>query len=64
MIFGRTDLWISQSKANFDEEADFEVRWGLDPQKACLFGEKRNFRSEFFTEKKFWVSKSETSGIV
>ena len=64
MIFGRTDLWISQSKANFDEEADFEVRWGLDPQKARLFGEKQNFRSEIFAEQIFWASKSETSGIV
>ena len=63
MIFGRTDLWISQSKANFDEEADFEVRWGLDPQKAYLFGEKRNFRSEIFADF-FLASKNETSGIV
>ena len=46
MIFGRTELIISVSEANFDEEADFEIRWGLDPQKACLFGEKHNFRSE------------------
>ena len=54
MIFGRTDLWISQSRAKFDEEADFEVRSALDPQKACLFGEKRNFRSEIFAEQIFF----------
>ena len=46
MIFGRTDLWISQSRAKFDEEADFEVRSALDSQKARLLSEKRNFRSE------------------
>ena len=50
MIFGRTDLWISQSRTKFDEEADFEVRSAADPQKACLFGEKLNFRSEIFAD--------------
>ena len=39
MIFGRTDLRISLSRAKFDEEADFEVRSALDHQKAGLFGE-------------------------
>ena len=48
MIFGRTDLWISQSRAKFDEEADFEVRSALDPQKTRLFGKKQNFQSEIF----------------
>ena len=57
MIFGRTDLWISQSRPKFDEEADFEVRSALDPQKACPFGEIRNFRSEIFAEKFFWRRK-------
>ena len=57
MIFGRTDLWISQSRAKFDEEADFEVRSVLDPQKARLFDEKRNFRSENFADKFFWRRK-------
>ena len=57
MIFGRTDLWISQSRAKFDEEADFEVRSALDPQKERLFGEKRIFRSEIVAEKLFWRRK-------
>ena len=48
MIFGRTDVRISQSRAKFDEEADFEVRSAVDPQKACLFGETLNFQSEIF----------------
>ena len=54
MIFGRTDLWISQSRAKFDTEADFEVRSALDPPKAYLFAENCNFRSEIFAEKKFF----------
>ena len=47
MIFRRPNLWISQSRAKFDEEADFEVRSALDPQKAHVFGEKRNFDPKF-----------------
>ena len=31
MIFGRTELIISVSEANFDEEADFEVHWPPNP---------------------------------
>ena len=57
MIFGRTDLWISQSRAKFDEEADFEVCSAVNPQKTRLFGEKRNFRSEMFAEKFVWSRK-------
>ena len=33
MIFGRIELILSVSKAKFDEEADFEVRLSLNPQK-------------------------------
>ena len=33
MIFGRTDLRISVSKAKFDAESDFEVRFAIAPQK-------------------------------
>ena len=57
MIFGRTDLWISQSRAKFDEEADFEVCSAVNPQKIRLFGEKQNFRSEIFAETNFWRRK-------
>ena len=32
-FFGRTDLWISLSRAKFDEEVDFEVRLGVALQK-------------------------------
>ena len=48
MIFGRTDLWISQSRAKFEEEADFEAL------KHIFLAKKRNFRSETFAEKKFF----------
>ena len=64
MIFGRTDLRISLSRAKFDEEADFEVRSAVARQKPCQITEKRNFRSEMFAEKKRLASKNETSGIV
>ena len=57
MILGRTDLKINLFRAKFDEEADFEVRSALDLQKACLFGEKRNFRSEIFADFFFGVEK-------
>ena len=43
MILGRTDLWISLSRAKFDEEADFEVRLAVDPQKSYILGEKQIF---------------------
>ena len=52
MIFGRTDLRISLSRAKFDEEADFEVRSAVAPQKSCEKSEKQNFWSELFAEQK------------
>ena len=51
MIFGRTDLRKSLSRAKFDEAADFEVRSAVAPQKPCLLSEKQNFRSKKHTEK-------------
>ena len=33
MNFGRTDLRIGVSKTKFDEQADFEVRLAVAPQK-------------------------------
>ena len=64
MVFGRRDLRISVSEAKFDGEADFEVRSAVAPQKTRQISKNRNFRSEFFAEKKFSVLKNETSGIV
>ena len=43
MIFGRTDLWISLSRAKFDEEADFDVRLAVDPRKPCQKAKKTKF---------------------
>ena len=51
MIFGRTDLRISVSKAKFDEEADFEVHSAVARQKPRQISEKRKFRSENFAKK-------------
>ena len=63
-FFGRTDLRISLSRAKFDVEVDFEVRSAVALQNSRQIDEKRNFRSKIFAEKKFLVSKNETSGIV
>ena len=49
-IFGRTDLRISLSKAKFDPEADFDVRFAVARQNPRQIGKKQNFPSEFFVE--------------
>ena len=64
MILGHTDLWISQSRAKFDEEADFEVCSAVAPQKRHQTRKKRKFRSKIFANKNFSASKNETSEIV
>ena len=64
MKLGRTDLRISQSRAKFDKEADFDVRLDVGRPKPRLLGEKRNFRSKNFVEKKNLAAKNETLGIV
>ena len=64
MIFGRTDIRKNVSKAKFDEEADFEVRSVVAPQKPYQISEKRNFRSKNFAENKILAWKNETSGVV
>ena len=64
MIFGRTDLRISLSRAKFDAEADFDVRSAAEPPKPHQISKKQNFRSGNFAEKKSLASKNETSGIV
>ena len=43
MIFGRTDLRISLSRAKFDEQADFDVRLAVGRRKPRLLIEKQNF---------------------
>ena len=63
-VFGRTDLWISVSRAKFDEEADFEVRPAVAPQKPRQISEKRKFRSKIFAENFFSASKNKMSGTV
>ena len=43
MIFGRTDLRISLSRAKFDEEVDFEVRSAVALQNPHQISEKPKF---------------------
>ena len=57
---GRTDLWISPSRAKFDEEADFDVRLAVGPPKPHQIDENLSFRSENSAKKKrFGVEKIE-----
>ena len=51
------DLSIRLSKAKFDEEADFEVRSAVAPQKPRQIHENRNFRSKILVEVFFGVEK-------
>ena len=53
-VFGRADLRISLSRAKFDEEADFEVRSAVAPQKPHQISEKRKFGSKKFSEHNFF----------
>ena len=64
MIFGRTELIISVSKAKFDEEADFEVHRPPNPQNPNEKRKKLFFRTENFRQFFFSASKNETLGIV
>ena len=50
MIFGRTELIISVSKAKFDEEADFEVHRPPNPQNPNEKRKKLFFRTEIFRQ--------------
>ena len=63
-FFGRADLWISQSRAKFDEEVDFEVRLGVALQKRRQIGKKQNFQPKNFADFFFSASKNETLQIV
>ena len=53
MIFGRTDLRTSLSRAKFDPEADFDVRFAVARQNPHQIGKKQNFPSNIFTEQFF-----------
>ena len=64
MIFGRTELIISVSEANFDEEADFEVHWPPNPLNPDKKLKKLFFRTENVRQFFFSASKNETFGIV
>ena len=64
MIFGRTELTISVSEANFDEEADFEVHWPPNPLNPDKKSKKLIFSDRKFSPKIFSASKNETSGSV
>ena len=60
LFFGHTDLWISLSRAKFDEEADFEVRFAVARHNQRQISEKRKIRPETFADKNFSASKKET----
>ena len=66
IFFTRADLWISVSRAKFDQKADFEVHSAAARQKQSQMGKKWDFQSRqsdnlvFF----FSASKAEISGIV
>ena len=62
-FFRRTDLRISLSRAKFDEEADFEVRLAVAPQKPCQISKKWKFWSNFFGDFFFrrWKTKCRES---
>ena len=61
---GRTDLTRSLSRAKFDEEADFEVRFAVALQNPHQICEKTKFSSELFCENKLLASKFETLQII
>ena len=54
MIFGRTELIISVSEANFDEEADFEVHWPPNPLNPDKKRKNICFWIETFRQKMFF----------
>ena len=47
-FFGRTDLWISLSRAKFHEEADFEVRSAVTPQRRSQINAKSEILLKIF----------------
>ena len=53
MIFGRTELRISVSRAKICEQFDFEVQKLVVPQNPDENIEKRNFETEKFAENFF-----------
>ena len=53
MTFGRTDLRISLSGANFDPEADVDVRFAVARQNPRQLRKKRNFLPKLFAKKAF-----------
>ena len=56
-IFGRTDLRISLSKAKFDPEADFDVRFAVARQNPRQISKTLKTSSEISAEKNFWRRK-------
>ena len=64
MIFGRSDLRISLSRAKFDAEADFDVHFAAARPNPRQISEKQNFRPEMFAKKICLASKNKTSEIV
>ena len=58
MIFGRTELIRSVSKAKFDEEADGEVHLSLNPLKPNQNTKNYFFGTDFFRQFFFPASKN------
>ena len=63
-FFGRADLWISLSRAKYDEEVDFEVRLAVAPRKQRQISKKQTFLPENFAENFCSASKNEMPRIV
>ena len=57
MFFGRTHLRMGVSKATFDEESDFEVRFARKFSKPRNLYAKYKFCSKRLPTKNFWCPK-------
>ena len=57
MIFGRTDLRISLSRAKFDDDEDFEVQKFVDPPKHQISEKQMMFDPKCSPKKNVWRQK-------
>ena len=57
MFFDHTDLRIGASRAKFDAESDFDVRFAVAPPKPSKKYENLNFRAKKSLTKFFWRQK-------
>ena len=64
MNFGRTEVIIGASKANFCRDSFGEVRFCVAPQKPGKNREKLVFETKKMSNQNFLVSKNQMLGIV